>query len=196
MNELLITPYSQSHRHEEPKLKGESAEDYDKRTWRSHLNLADRGGQKDLVVIPAHGVQKALVAAAKYSKRQIPGQGKATWTQKFKSGILLLEDPSLGVTADAAQMIAIQADANGKPGSGSSRVTRRFPIFNEWTSTFEVYILDPIITEEVFREMVELAGMFVGLGRFRPELSGGSGGRFRIGNLGWTDNRPLEEVRK
>jgi hypothetical protein len=53
-----------------------------------------------------------------------------------------------------------------------------------------VFILDPIITEDVFREMVEIAGMFIGIGRFRPE-KGGTNGRFRIKSLVWTDNRSL-----
>jgi hypothetical protein len=59
-----------------------------------------------------------------------------------------------------------------------------------WSSTFDVIILDPIITEPVFREMVELAGMFVGLGQFRPQ-SLGSNGRFKIAAMTWQDNRQL-----
>jgi hypothetical protein len=42
----------------------------------------------------------------------------------------------------------------------------------------------------VFREMVEIAGMFIGIGRFRPE-KGGTNGRFRIEALAWADNRKL-----
>lgn len=182
-----MTPYSQSHQHDEPKLEGESHEAYDVRTWRSKLNTADRDGHT--VVIPAHGFHQAIAAAAKYSKRQIPGQGKATWTKKFESGISLLEDPSLGVDPASVQCITISANADGVRGSGK-RVTRRFPIVNEWQTTFDVYILDPIITEDVFREMLEITGMFIGLGRFRPEKGGGNG-RFKITALKWADNRQL-----
>jgi hypothetical protein len=60
----------------------------------------------------------------------------------------------------------------------------------EWRATFDIYILDPIITEPVFREMVEIAGMFIGIGRFRPE-KGGTNGRFKIEALAWADNRKL-----
>ena len=38
--------------------------------------------------------------------------------------------------------------------------------------------------------MVEIAGMFIGIGRFRPE-KGGTNGRFRIAKLVWEDNRKL-----
>lgn len=183
-----ITPYSQSHQHDEPKLEGESHEAFDIRTWPHKQNVATRGG-KTTVVIPAHALHQAIAAAAKYSKRQIPGQGKATWTAKFLSGISLLEDPALGVDPAGVPSITISANADGVRGSGK-RVQRRFPIINEWSATFDVYILDPIITEDVFREMVEIAGMFIGIGRFRPQ-NGGVNGRFKITALDWQDNRQL-----
>lgn len=183
-----ITPYSQSRQHDAPKLDGETHEAYDVRTWREKLNVAERGGAQT-VILPAHGLMQAFAAAAKYSKRQIPGQGKATWTAKFLSGIALLEDPALNVDPATIQSITISANADGVRGSGK-RVPRRFPIMNEWASTFDVFILDPIITEEVFREMVEIAGMFIGIGRFRPE-KGGTNGRFKITALDWQDNRQM-----
>lgn len=183
-----ITPYSQSRQHDEPKLEGENHEAYDVRTWRSKLSVATRDG-KPTVVIPAHGLHQAIAAAAKYSKRQIPGQGKATWTAKFLSGITLFEDPALNIDPATVGSVTISANADGVRGSGK-RVPRRFPILPEWEATFDVYILDPIITQEVFREMVEIAGMFIGIGRFRPQ-NGGTNGRFRIQSLAWADNRRL-----
>lgn len=183
-----ITPYSQSRQHDDPKLEGENHDSYDARTWRSKLNVAEREG-RPTVILPAHGIMQSFAAAAKYSKRQIPGQGKATWTAKFLSGVALLEDPALGIDPATVPQITISANSDGVRGSGK-RVPRRFPIINEWSATFDVYILDPIITEEVFREMVEIAGMFIGIGRFRPE-KGGTNGRFRITALDWQDNRQL-----
>lgn len=183
-----LTPYSQSRQHDEPKLEGENHDAYDARTWRSKLNVSERDGRQS-VVIPAHGFHQAIAAAAKYSKRQIPGQGKATWTKKFEAGISLLSDIDLDIDPASVKSITISANADGVRGSGK-RVTRRFPIMNEWSATFDVYILDPIITEDVFREMLEITGMFIGLGRFRPEKGGGNG-RFKITSLAWADNRAL-----
>jgi hypothetical protein len=183
-----ITPYSQSRGHDEPKLEGESHEAYDIRTWRSKLSVAERNGVKT-VVVPAHGLMQSIAAAAKYSKRQIPGQGKATWTAKFLAGITLMDDAALNIDPETVHAITISANADGVRGSGK-RVTRRFPVMEQWQATFDVYILDPIITQEVFREMVEIAGMFIGIGRFRPE-KGGTNGRFKITQLDWQDNRQL-----
>ena len=183
-----IAPYSQSKQHDDPMLEGESRDAYDQRTWRSKLSVAKRDGQ-NTVVVPAHGLHQAIAAAAKYSKRQIPGQGKATWTAKFTAGIAILEDPALDIEPEKVPFVTISANADGVRGSGK-RVPRRFPVMAEWKLTTEVYILDPIITVEIFREMVEIAGMFIGLGRFRPE-KGGTNGRFKIAQLHWADNRAI-----
>lgn len=183
-----ITPYSQSRQHDEPMLDGEGRDAYDARTWRSKMNVATRDGA-ETVVIPAHGLHQCIAAAAKYSKRQIPGQGKATWTAKFLSGIAILEDPALNINPASVGVVTISANADGIRGSGK-RVPRRFPIIPEWSVSFDIYVLDPIITEDIFREMVSIAGMFIGIGRFRPE-KGGTNGRFCIASLAWADNRRL-----
>jgi hypothetical protein len=182
-----ISPMTQSHQHDAPKMEGENMNDYDLRTWRHKLNVSDDGSS---IVLPAHGVHQCIAAAAKYSKRQIPGQGKATWTAKFTAGIMLMENPSLGIDPATVNSITISANADGVRGSGK-RVPRRFPVIPiGWSTTFDVYILDPIITEQVFREMVELAGMFIGMGQFRPQ-NGGTNGRFKLTRLDWQDNRQI-----
>ena len=183
-----LTPYSQSRQHDDSLLEGESKDDHDKRTWRSKLNVETRNGV-DTVVIPAHGLHQAIAAAAKYSKKKIPGQRNATWTAKFTADITLLENPSLNIDPATVPSVQISSNVNGIRGSGS-RVPRRFPVMTEWESTFDVYILDAIITEDVFREMLALAGMFIGIGRFRPE-NGGTNGRFTIKSLVWQDNRQI-----
>lgn len=181
-----ISPLSQSRLHDEPGLQGEGPDDYDIRTWRSKLNVSPATGT---VVIPAHGLHQALIAAAKYTGEQIPGQGKKTWTAKFTTGLAFLEDVDTGLRPEEAQQVLILANADGVRGSGK-RVQRRFPIYQDWEARFEVFILDPIITEPIFAKMLEVAGMFIGIGRFRPE-KGGTNGRFRIETIDWTDNRQM-----
>jgi hypothetical protein len=182
-------PYSHSRQHDEKKLEGENPNDYDIRTWPSKLNVGEVDGKRT-VVIPAHGFHQCLAAAAKYSKRQIPNQGKATWTAKFLAGITLMENPPLMIDPASVRHVLISANPDGVRGSGK-RVPRRFPCVPPgWRATFDVYILDPIITEPVFREFVNLAGMFIGIGQFRPE-KGGTNGRFVLETLEWLDNRQL-----
>lgn len=183
-----LSPYSQSRQHDEKKLEGESHDAYDIRTWPSKMNVETRDGRKT-VVIPAHGMQQAIAAAAKYSKRQIPGQGKATWTAKFTAGISLWENPPLNIDPETVRCVVISANADGVRGSGK-RVVRRFPEITPWEARFDIHVLDPIITKDVCAEMLSLAGIFIGIGRFRPE-KGGTCGRFEVAAFEWKDGRKL-----
>ncbi len=184
-----ITPYSQSHYHETPKLKGELAEDYAKRTWK-HFAQVNKDGR---IIIPADGLMQCFTSGARYSKKQIPGQGKATWTAKFQAGVAITEQ--VVTNFDASDLIceSIFANADGIRGSGK-RVMRYYPTIPDWSATFPITIVDPIITPEIFREIVDLSGMFVGIGRWRPE-KGGQKGRFKIVDLKWHDNREFMPVR-
>lgn len=181
-------PYSQSRQHEEPMLEREQHDAYDKRTWRSKMTTATIGGKKHMV-IPSHGMHQAIAAAAKYSKRKIPGQGTATWTQKFTSGIGIPDLIPIDVDLEKdVRCVTISCNADGIRGSGK-RVPRRFPEIDAgWQATFNVYVFDPIITEPIFREMLEVAGLLIGVGRFRPE-KGGSNGRFVLTKIKWNDAR-------
>ena len=185
-------PYSQSHKHDEPKLEGEQPDAYDIRTWRSKMNTEIIGG-KNTVVIPAFGLHLALIGAAQYSKKKIEGQRNATWTAKLQRGVMIMGAAPLGVDPDDVKCIVLSVNADGKRGSGT-RVTKRFPqIPMGWEASFEVMIIDPIITEAIFTEMLELAGLFIGVGQYRPE-QGGSNGRFVIKSIRWEDNRRLKKA--
>lgn len=184
---LGTAPYTQSHKHDEPKLPGEQPDDHDARTWRSKMNTETVEGQKT-VVIPAFGLHLAMGAAARYSKKKIEGQRNATWTAKIERGLSFITSGILNIDPTTVECRAVSVNADGKRGGGT-RVTRRFPqILPPWKASFEVLVLDPIITESIFTEMLELAGMFIGVGQYRPE-NGGMNGRFVIENLAWEDNR-------
>lgn len=185
-----ISPYCQSRYHDEPKLEGETPDAYDLRTWRSHMHV-----KNGTVHIPAKAIHDALSSGAKYSKRQIPGQGKATWTAKFAAGIALLDDIDLAVDTASVDCVPVYCHSSGKPGTGS-RVLRRFPIVPRWRATFDVNILDPIITQQIFTEMLEQAGMFVGIGQNRPE-NRGVHGRFRVIEVEWLgEAQPAQRGRR
>jgi hypothetical protein len=45
-------------------------------------------------------------------------------------------------------------------------------------------VLDETVTEEVFRNVLEQAGAFIGIGRFRPR-NNGFYGRFKVEAIAW-----------
>lgn len=80
------SPYSQSKPHSTPKLNKENANDYEARTWHQRLHVDAEG-----VVIPAMAFKNCLSEAAKFTSKQIPGKGKATYTKHFDAGVLVTE---------------------------------------------------------------------------------------------------------
>lgn len=175
-------PYHQSQYHSEPKLEGESPGDYNLRCWRSHLNV--RNGT---VHIKARAIHAALIDAAAYAGLKIEGQGNKTWTKKFGAGIVIFDDIDLGIPVEEVGYVDLLVNPQGR-SEGGTRISKRLPMISKWTATFDVHILDPIITEDVFTEMLEIASLFIGIGQYRPQ-NGGTAGRFKVVSIDWQDNR-------
>jgi hypothetical protein len=182
------SPYSQSRlftKHEVKPLEKESASDYDIRNWRHHQH-SDKDGN---VYIPPMALKNALMECAQYLGEKIAGKGQSTWTKHFTAGILcsdliVLRDSSgKPFHRDATDSETFMCHANGKRGSGT-RVPRTFPVIREWEAEATVYILDEIITEDVFSRYISEAGKFIGVGRFRPR-NGGFYGRFFAEVIDW-----------
>lgn len=176
------SPYSQSGFLDNvPMLDRESHEDYDARVWRDHCTTNSSGQ----VCIPAMALKQAIDTAAYKAGIKIPGRRGATFKSFFASGFFCNGDVPLfnadtALTKDRAEMIAIWADSKGKRGAtGGSRVKRRYPVFPTWHGEAEFTIIDDIIVPEIFEQHIKIAGMIVGIGRFRPEM-GGTNGRFRV----------------
>jgi hypothetical protein len=177
-----ISPYSQSRRHEAPKLAKESADEYERRTWREKMTLDDAGN----IAIPAMSVKMALDSAAKRLSEQIAGRGKKTWTNAFVSGVIPADQCySLGIPKGKVDYIDLWCDAQGIRG-GNKRVARRFPIVPKWRAPIVLDVIDDTIPEDLLERYMAEAGKFVGIGRFRPER-GGFNGRFEVGKVTWTE---------
>lgn len=167
-----ISPYSQSKVMESEKMPKEDGDAYDARCWREHAHVNDKG----VVVIPAASFKKALESAARLLKERVPGKGQSEYGKHFKVGVMIMENPSIGVKFKDLKCEKIYANADGKSGSGS-RVWRRYPLFKEWSCVVRFVILDDTISKEVFERHLEEAGRLVGIGRWRGE-NGGMYGRF------------------
>ena len=174
-----ISPYSQSKYYETEKLSKERPDDYEARTWRDRLHVNADG----FVFIPPMAFKNCLSSVAKYLSIQIPGKGKATFTKHIEAGVLVTEALVLPVKKDdvAGEWYFVPSD--GKRGGGK-RVKRCFPVIPHWQGAVSFHILDDTVTEDIFRQHLEEAGKFIGIGRFRPQ-NNGFYGRFKVNEVVW-----------
>lgn len=176
-----ISAYSQSRHYTTEKLDKESSKDYELRTWRDRLH-ADDSGQ---IFIPAMSFKNCLSEAAKYLSIQIPGKGKSTYTKHIEAGVLVLEDLKLGIQKADAKGEWLFVPSDGIRGSGK-RVDKCFPVIHKWDGEVDFHILDETVTESVFKHILQQAGAFIGIGRFRPR-NNGIYGRFAVESVAWSD---------
>lgn len=151
-----------------------SDDDYDAKYWRERAHYDD----EDRLHLPPLAVQKAVIAAAKRSGERIGGGARGQgWTGKFESGLstggaMCLYADGKQLTVDDLKMKKLFVPADGKAGSGS-RVHRRFPYLPMgWLAQGEIDILDPIIPPEKLEQFLGDAGLYVGIGLWRPEKRG------------------------
>ncbi len=176
-----VSPYSQSRAIQTPKLAQETHDDFEKRVWRERMTTTTDGH----VCIQPMAFKLGLDAAAKFINRKIPGERNATYTKHFRSGVLITEPLVLPVKAEEVDGEWLFLNADGKRGGGT-RVWKCMPKIPEWGGVIEYNILDPKINQDIFREVLEADGKFIGLGRFRPE-NGGMYGRFKVTAIKWID---------
>jgi hypothetical protein len=181
-----VSPYSQSRYIDQddlPKQGKEGADDYEKRTWQARIHRDGRG----VPFLPAMSIKKSLDAASSYLGK-IKGERNATYTKRFKSGLLVTENFALTENGKPVTSIAdfqgewLFLDANGKSMQGSTRVKRCMPRLTTWTAAGVIHVVDEVITETVLEQALTDAGKFVGIGRFRPQ-NGGFYGRFVLDSM-------------
>jgi len=176
------SPYSQGRYHETPKKEKELAKDYETRTWKEKMHYVPDTGQ---VFIPPMAFAVSVKEAAKYLNIQIPGKGKSTYTKNFDSGILVTEPLLIDAFKDQVECENVFVPADGRRG-GTTRVMKSFPLIHKWEGLVKFFILDDIITEDVFTRVLEASGNLIGVGRFRPRNCGYYG-RFEVLNVKWNE---------
>lgn len=180
-----IAPYSQSKPILEEHKPGESDDDFGRRTWRNHMHV-DRNG---MVFIPNSAIKNCIAESAKFMDIKIPGKGRQTFTKHVEAGVMCLLPVSLGIRADAVEDEVLFLSPTGKRGAGGTRVWKHYPIIREWKGDAELIVLDETVLQtsertgrSVLEDIVEGAGQYIGLGRFRPR-NNGYYGRFAIENF-------------
>jgi len=172
-----ISPYSQSRPYVVEKKQGETAKDFESRTWQSRLHVNETGN----VFIPPMAFKNALAEAAKYLSLQIPGKGKSTYTKHFEAGVLVVDPLVLPIKAEDVSGEWLFVPSDGKRGGGS-RVWKCFPVIPEWGGDVRFMVFDETVLNEygkedkrvvtVFEHVLRSTGSFIGIGRFRPRNNG------------------------
>ena len=167
------------------KEDGESSDAYDLRCWPERASYTDDPGNP--IHLPALAVKKAMESYAAYSGEKIRGQGSKTWTQKFQRGVMELGLAYLWRGTERLNLQTLEpkklfVPADGKPG-GTKRVYRRFPYLKAgWSAEGRLAVVEPCITEERLLDFLNNAGIYVGVGFWRPERRG-LWGRFIVDRL-------------
>lgn len=155
-------------------------DDFEDAVWPEKLHRNDDGQ----LYWPPFALKNALEEAGKFLSMKIPGEGKKTFTDRLRKGVLVVEPIMLCIpdgtpaTIDDILPRRLFVPSDGKRG-GPKRVVRVFPSLPQWKGQAVVHVLDEKIGDEVLAKHLECVGNFVGFGSMRVG-NGGVAGRFTI----------------
>lgn len=131
---------------------------------------AYRDPDTEELYIPGVNIQRALIAAAVYSK----GKGRATLQKPVAACVLVTpERCSLKVKTFVIDSRPVVIPAT------KGRVMRHRPRLDDWSVSFTIEFDNDLLKEKELRRVVDDAGLRVGILDFRPEKKGPFG-RFMI----------------
>lgn len=140
--------------------------------WNASLYLDGDGA----IVMPVENMRATVRDGAKLSK-----MGKEISRKVFLDGEFI--PLTYGGPRDRA---ALFADARFRDTRsvrvGQQRVMRTRPVFRDWSLTFTAYWQSDAFDVDLFKQCLESAGGFIGLGDFRPD-KGGTYGRFILESI-------------
>lgn len=178
-----LSPLSQSDFITSPKQKDETHDEHAYRTWREKMHVAE-----GKVFIPAMAFKYAIDEAAKRMGRPTgKSGGKELFGKYFQTGLQVDANCILNVDADSVTPSKVMCDSGGKKGKqGGTRVPRYFPHIPKWAGELSITVFDETIPKDLVEETVDYAGIFIGVGQFRPENQG-SFGRFQATKWKWSN---------
>ena len=158
---LLQNRFPDEEKPEHPTPGKKGARYNDKEEAQKRLYLV---GKK--VCQPANHIESAMIKSAVNIK--FAGQGKKTYKDAFKGGIFI--SPAMIPHKTQKWVIDRQPVVIQR-----SRIMRSRPRLDEWELSFKIDVIDDRIGEEVVKEVLTYAGLYVGIGDMRPRY-----GRFKI----------------
>lgn len=133
--------------------------------WKQEAETALYKDEQGVIYEPASHIEGTLKEAGKVLK--IPGRRGATYSKLIGSAI--------SVEPDAIPHKIQEYEIDSRPVVVQrARVVRYRPIFKKWELAFEIIVGDDQIPPEVIKQALDHAGLYVGIGDFRP----GRGGKF------------------
>ena len=124
---------------------------------------------KKRVVLPSRVLEAALSEGARKTK-----EGKLALSGMFvdTDGVLAYDGGPLNV----AQILnSPEHQLRLSVVVGQAKVMRVRPFFKDWSTTFQVSVLDEMVTGSMLRTWLNNTGNFVGIGDYRPRY-----GRFSV----------------
>jgi hypothetical protein len=174
-----VTPYMQ-HRMDDTKLEeweknrkfiverdDVAKEDLERAIFHSYSD--DKG-----FYMPGEHLRGALINGAKSQKSKVGG---ATRSMKSVVAGMFFVSPDKIRCLNKDEMVIDKRSAVNK--NIKARVISIRPKWEEWTSTFEIWVDNDTITDATVRQILENAGRYVGIGSFTP-MHNGMFGRFEI----------------
>lgn len=177
-----ISPYSPSAHFEAANFPGPRNElpgDQEKRLWRERINAKEDG----TMFIPPMAFKNAISSAASAMGERVKGKGMKTYTKIFEAGLMVMEPLLLPAKKDEVLGEWLFVPSDGRRGGGK-RVSKCFARVDKWGGDVVFHVFHDAIGEDVFRRHIEYAGMFIGVGRFRPQ-NNGFYGRFQVQEIVW-----------
>lgn len=159
----------------EPKKANEDADEYEERVFADRM--PQDGGN---VALPVIALKRAIETAASKLDKKFGKLGV--------KGVLLGALIPSAVYADTgipAKDIGHEWLFLPQGGKKNSCVSKKVPVVQSWEASFPFTVVDDRITKDLLQELVETAGMIIGLGFWRPE-KGGAKGRFTVKKIKWS----------
>lgn len=141
----------------------EPIEAIEKKTPAEQAELSAYRDPDGHLYVPGINVQRALVAAAAYSK----GKGRAS-LQKPVAACVQVSPERLQLPTDKYEIDSRPVVVPATKG----RIMRHRPRLNDWVISFTLEYDDTLLTEPQIRRVVDDMGSRVGLLDFRPERKG------------------------
>lgn len=156
-----------------------------KKVEEDHLQIAALQYASSLYYDESVGL---YIPGAMFKAAMVNGAKMQRLGAAFKRSVIVLEDMlPLNYKGDARTPEQLWADKNfvdvRSVGVQTARVMRYRPKIRDWSATATVLYSEDLIEESDLMRAIQNAGMFAGVGDFRPEC-GGNFGRFSVEIIG------------